>query len=92
MKLTFRLAVLAAFMIPIAPAQTIVFGGNLIENAGAESDPGGDGAAQVPNVARGATDGCDIYAYRTAYQNVNGVAPTDAGNVTFAPSAYLGGT
>ena len=90
MKLTFRIAVLAAVVIPIAPAQTIVFGGNLIGNAGAESDPGGNGTAQVPNVTGWSrTGGCDIYAYSTAYKNVNGIAPTDivprgAGNNYFA--------
>jgi uncharacterized protein (TIGR03437 family) len=67
-----------------------VFGSNLIVNAGAESGAGGTGLTRITAVPGWqASGGCDVYAYAVAYQNVNGVAPTDivprgAGNNYFA--------
>ncbi len=73
----------------MASAQSI-FGNNLIVNAGAESGTGGTGLTRVASVPGWqASGGCDVYAYTTAYNNVDGVAPTDivprgAGNNYFA--------
>ena len=62
----------------LASAQSSVFGTNLIVNGGAESGPGGDGTAKVSSIPGWqASGGCDIYAYATAYMNIDGVAPTD---------------
>jgi hypothetical protein len=128
MKALSQIAALAALAIPVVQAQSTIFGGNLIVNGGAESGQGGDGTALVSSVPGWSrTAGCDVYAYSTAYSNVNGIAPTDlvprgaannyfaggsnpasctftqtidvsagastidAGNATFAASAYLGG-
>jgi len=67
---------LAAGVIPIA-AQTTIFGGNLVANAGAESGLGGDGTAQVSSVPGWSrTGGCDVYAYSTAFHNTNAISPT----------------
>jgi uncharacterized protein (TIGR03437 family) len=110
---------------PVAAAGDV--GINLIVNAGAESGPGGDSTVQQKAPGWTATGGCDIYAYGTAYQQVNAISPQDivprgtgdnyfaggakpvsctfsqsvsvagegilidAGTVTFAATAYLGG-
>ena len=74
----------------LASAQSNVFGTNLIVNGGAEAGAGGDGTAKVASVPGWqSSGGCDVYAYSTAYNNVNGVRPTDivprgAGNNYFA--------
>lgn len=128
MKLLLPIAVAMFALIPVAGAQTAIFGSNLIVNPGAESGPGGDGTAQVANVPGwSGTGGCDVYAYSTAYNNIDGISPMDivpqgagnnyfaggiqpvscsftqsidvssgaatidAGTITFAASAYLGG-
>lgn len=74
-KLFVQIAAVTAIM-PIANAQTL--GSNLIVNSGAESGAGGDGTARVASVPGwSASGGCDVYAYSTAYNNVNGIAPTN---------------
>ena len=89
MKLIFRIAAVAAALLPIANAQTI-FGSNVIVNGGAESGAGGSGTAHVPSVPGWSnTGGCDVYGYGTASSNVNGISPADivpwgAGNNYFA--------
>jgi uncharacterized protein (TIGR03437 family) len=90
MKPFFPIAALAAALIPFACAQTSILGSNLIVNAGAESGTGADGTAAVASVPGWTrTGGCDIYAYNTAYKNIDGIAPRDivprgAGNNYFA--------
>jgi uncharacterized protein (TIGR03437 family) len=128
MKVLLQLVALTAAVVPVVVAQTTIFSTNLVVNAGAESGAGGDGTAQVANVPGWSrTGGCDVWAYNTAFNNVNGIQPTDivplatgnnyfaggiqpanctfaqsidlssgattidAGTVTFAASAYLGG-
>jgi uncharacterized protein (TIGR03437 family) len=128
MKLLLRIAALTTAVVPMGVAQTTIFGSNVIVNAGAESGAGGNGITQVASVPGwSGSGGCDVYAYSTAYNNVNGIAPTnivprgagnnyfaggiqpvsctftqnidlsseaatiDAGTVTFAAAAYLGG-
>ncbi len=62
----------------VASAQTTIFGSNLIVNAGAESGGGDDSTApqtSVPGWSR--TGGCDVYTYRGAYMQVNGISPQD---------------
>lgn len=128
MNISLQVAALAAAAISVLHAQSTIFGGNLIVNAGAESGPGGDGSAPVASVPGWSrTGGCDVYAYSAPFNNVNalnqsgivprgsgnnyfaggsspasctftqsidlssGAATIDAGTVTFAASAYLGG-
>jgi len=88
-KTIFQIAAWAATVIPIA-AQTTIFGGNLVVNAGAESGSGGDGSAPVSSVPGWSrTNGCDVYAYNTASKNINAISPSDivprgSGNNYFA--------
>lgn len=87
-----KFAQVAALLVAATPvaAQTTVFGGNLIVNGGAESGPGSDGTATVSTVPGWSrTGGCDVYAYSTAYNQVEAVGPKDfvpsgAGNNYFA--------
>ncbi len=89
MQTIFRAVVLTCAVLPLA-AQTTIFGGNLIVNAGAESGAGGDGTASVATVPGWSrTAGCDVYTYSTAWMNINGISPADivprgAGNNYFA--------
>ncbi len=84
-----QVTVLLGAAAQLARAQS-VFGSNLIVNAGAESGVGGTGMTRITAVPGWqASGGCDVYAYATAYKNLNGVAPTDivprgAGNNYFA--------
>ena len=84
-----QITILISGVTQMAHAQS-VFGRNLIANAGAESGVGGSGLTRITTVPGWqASGGCDVYAYATAYNNVNGVAPTDivprgAGNNYFA--------
>jgi len=74
MKIIVRSAILLCLAAQAAAAQS-VFGNNLIVNAGAESGKGGDGTAKVSSVPGWtSTGGCDVYAYSTAYQNVNALS------------------
>jgi uncharacterized protein (TIGR03437 family) len=128
MKLWLKISLVTCALIPIASAQTTIFGSNLIVNPGAESGTGGDGTAQVVSVPGWSrTGGCDVFGYATAANKIRGIAPTDivpvgagnnyfsggiqpvsctftqkidlsagaatidAGTVTFATAAYLGG-
>ena len=92
MKQILQVVALVAAVLPIA-AQTTIFGSNIIVNGGAESGLGGDGTAPVSTVPGWSrTGGCDVYAYSTAYNQVNGIAPTDivprgAGHNYFAGGA-----
>lgn len=93
MKQAFVCAVFAAAVVPLLPAQTNIFGNNLIVNGGAESGPGGNGTAPVSSVPGWSrTAGCDVYSYASASSNVNAIATTDivprgAGNNYFAGGA-----
>ena len=69
---------LASVAAQLASAQTGVFGRNLIVNPGAESGAGGNGVTRITTVPGWqASGGCDVYAYKTAFNNVNGVGPAD---------------
>ena len=89
MKIIVRSVIFFCLAAQIADAQT-VFGSNLIVNAGAESGNGGDGTAKVSSVPGWTSSGgCDVYAYATAYQNVNALStqniiPRGSGNNYFA--------
>ncbi|HUB82930.1 MAG TPA: hypothetical protein VMB03_29225 [Bryobacteraceae bacterium] len=75
--LPLKLLSLAALAASLASAQGI-FGSNLIVNGGAESGPGGDGTSPVSSVPGWLrTGGCDVYAYQSAFKNVNAIQQTD---------------
>ncbi len=93
MKSLIHIAALAAVGISIVQAQSTIFGVNLIVNGGAESGAGGNGTAPVSSVPGWShTAGCDVYAYSTAYNNVNGIAPTDIVPRGAAYNYFAGGS
>jgi uncharacterized protein (TIGR03437 family) len=72
-----RIVLFTGLSCALSSAQT-PFGSNLIVNGGAESGAGGNGTsavASVPGWQR--TGGCDVYAYSSAFQNVNAIKSTD---------------